>query len=266
LIDENVEEPVIPEPKIGPRNSNQATGMADYDKPGKVYTVKPDGCEGENDASKFEASDFPTYKDDKTYEVTGIPTIVRSKKRDGSMPTIEIEDLQGRSFLYEEEEDGSQHRAQIIKTYEDRIRDSSHHPEMIKLRLRVRDEEFDELVAYNDIIRYIKDDSASDGSWKFREILDHEGPIRKSSERYNGSTYNLLIEWENGKKTWEPLKIIGMDDPVTCAIYGKKHKLLDEPGWKRFRKLANRQKKMIRMVRQAKLNSFRTAVVYKYGF
>ena len=74
------------------------------------------------------------------------------------------------------------------------------------------------------------------------------------------------MEWENGEKTWEPLKIIGMDDPVTCALYGKEHKLLDEPGWKRFKKLAQRQKKMIRMVRQAKLNSFRTAVVYKYGF
>jgi hypothetical protein len=123
------------------------------------------------------------------------------------MPTIEIKDLQGRSFLYEEEEDGSRHRAQIIKTYEDKVRDNSHHPEMIKLRLRVQNEEFGKLVAYNDIIRYIDDDSNSDGSWKFREILDHEGPIHESSKRYNGSTYNILIEWENGKKTWEPLKI-----------------------------------------------------------
>jgi hypothetical protein len=129
-----------------------------------------------------------SYNDD---EVTGIPTIVRSKKRNGSMPTIEIEDLQGRSFLYEEEEDGSRH---------------SHHPEMIKLRFGVQNQEFDELVAYNNIIRYIDDDSTSDGSWKFREILDHEVRIRESSERYNGSTYNILIEWENGEKTWEPLK------------------------------------------------------------
>jgi hypothetical protein len=137
----------------------------------------------------------------------GIPTIVRSKKRNGYMPTIEIEDLQGRSFLYEEEEDGSQRRAQIIKTYEDKVRDNSHHPEMIELRLRVQNEEFDKLVAYNDIIHYIGDDSTSDGSWKFREILDHEGPIRESSERYNGSMHNILIEWENGENTWEPLKM-----------------------------------------------------------
>jgi hypothetical protein len=160
-----VEQPGIPEPEIGqhpkwipqvnqPPNSDQTTETADYDIPGKVYTVEPDGCEGENDASNFEASDFPTYKDD---EVTGIPTIVRSKKRNGSMPTMEIEHLQGCSFLYEEEEDRSRHRAQIIKTYEDKVRDNSHHREMIKLRLRVQKEEFDKLVAYNDIISYIDD-------------------------------------------------------------------------------------------------------------
>jgi hypothetical protein len=57
-----------------------------------------------------------------------------------------------------------------------------------------------------------------------------------------------------------------MDDPVTCALYGKEHKILDEPEWERFKKLAHRQKKMIRMVQQAKLNSFQTVVVYKYGF
>ena len=74
------------------------------------------------------------------------------------------------------------------------------------------------------------------------------------------------MEWESGEKTWEPVKLIGLDDPVTVAIYAKKNNLLDQPGWKRFKKLANRQKKMIRMVRQAKLKSYRTAVVYKYGF
>jgi hypothetical protein len=110
-----VKQPGVPEPEIGqdpewipqvnqPSNADQATETADYDIPGKVHTVEPDCCERENHASNFEANDFPTYNDD---EVTVIPTIVRSKKRDGSMPTIEIEDLQGRSFLYEEEEDGS---------------------------------------------------------------------------------------------------------------------------------------------------------------
>jgi hypothetical protein len=79
-----VEQPGVPEPEIGqdpewipqvnqPPNLDQATETADYDIPGKVYTVEPDGYEGENDASSFEANDYPTYKDK---EVTGIPTSI----------------------------------------------------------------------------------------------------------------------------------------------------------------------------------------------
>jgi hypothetical protein len=52
-----VEQPVIPEPEMGqdadwiaqvnqPQNLDQATETADYDIPGKVYTVEPDGCGG----------------------------------------------------------------------------------------------------------------------------------------------------------------------------------------------------------------------------
>ena len=66
-----------------------------------------------------------------------------------------------------------------------------------------------------------------------------------------------MILWEDGSQTYEPLSMIAADDPVTCALYGKKHGLLNEPGWKRFRSLAKKDKKMIRMINQAKLRSFR---------
>ena len=37
------------------------------------------------------------------------------------------------------------------------------------------------------------------------------------------------------------------------------------PGWKQFRKHAHREQKLLRLVNQAKLHSFRTAPVYKHG-
>ena len=52
----------------------------------------------------------------------------------------------------------------------------------------------------------------------------------------------------------------------TVAIYGKEHNLLDLVGWKHLKRISNRQGRMIRMVRQAKLKSFRMAKVFKYGF
>ena len=74
------------------------------------------------------------------------------------------------------------------------------------------------------------------------------------------------MEWENGEKTSEPLAVIAADDPVTCAIYARDNGLLTTPGWKQFRNLAKKQKKMFRMINQAKLRSFRTAPLCKCGF
>ena len=69
--------------------------------------------------------------------------------------------------------------------------------------------------------------------------MDHEGPFVSRNSKYNGSRYNLLIRWENGEQTWEPMKLISMDDLVTVAIYGKEHNLLDVVGWKHLKHLSN---------------------------
>ena len=60
--------------------------------------------------------------------------------------------------------------------------------------------------------------------------------------------------------------MVAADDPVTCAIYAKENGLLEEDGWRRFRRIANWQKKCIRLINQAKLQSVCTRLVYKYGF
>jgi hypothetical protein len=44
----------------------------------------------------------------------------------------------------------------------------------------------------------------------------------------------VLVEWETGETTYEPLDLIASDDPVTFAEYAKKNNLLEIPGWKRF--------------------------------
>jgi hypothetical protein len=72
-----------------------------------------------------------------------------------------------------------------------------------------------------------------------------------------GSQITLLIDWENGEITKEPLKIIAAYDPVTQ---------LDQLGWKLFKHIAKNEKNFTRMVNQAKLKSFHTAPKYKYGY
>ena len=107
---------------------------------------------------------------------------------------------------------------------------------------------------------------SSDVYWKFKRIVSHQGPLQSNHPDYKGSLYNVMLEWEDGQYTYEPLKMIGADDPVTCAIYAKQNNLLDTPGWKQFRGIAKRDKKMIRMLNQSKLCSYCTAKVYKNGF
>ena len=75
-----------------------------------------------------------------------------------------------------------------------------------------------------------------------------------------------MIECETREITSEPLSIIAADDPVTCPIYAKQKKLLEIEGWKRFKWITKRQKKLLQMANQAKLRSFCLAPRYKYGF
>ena len=53
---------------------------------------------------------------------------------------------------------------------------------------------------------------------------------------------NVLVEWETGEKTYEPLSVPAADDPVLCATYFKENDLLHNDGWKRFRHFGKRDK------------------------
>jgi hypothetical protein len=76
----------------------------------------------------------------------------------------------------------------------------------------------------------------------------------------------LLVEWENGEITTEPLLVIAADDPVTCAVYAREHELLDVKGWRRFRNLAKHEKHFLRLVKQAKMKSYHQSPKYKFGY
>ena len=177
----------------------------------------------------------------------------------------EPDELIGRTFLKSPEDDGERFRARIIEAIGKKDDDLANHPDKIKFRCSVNDGEYEEIVAYNDIINHIEKDEMESGEWKFKSITGHQGPLSRSDKNYKGCRYNVLVNWESGESTYEPLNIIAADDPVTCAIYAKKHNLLEQEGWKRFKRLAKRQKKLIRLVNQAKLRSYNNRLTYKYG-
>jgi hypothetical protein len=179
---------------------------------------------------------------------------------------FETADLVGRTFLMEEDDDGLRCRARIIEVLDDHDKNVADNPVLKKFKCLVGEEEFEEILSYNEVMQHIeKDDTDGETFWKYKRISGHEGPLNKNHPSWKGDKYNVRVEWENGEISYEPLHIIAADDPVTCAIYAKDHGLLDTDGWKRFRSLAKRAKKMLRMVNQSKLRSYKTCKKYMYG-
>ena len=76
----------------------------------------------------------------------------------------------------------------------------------------------------------------------------------------------VKVEWENGEITYEPLNMIAKNNPVSYAIYARKNGLLETPGWKRFKGIARREKKLLRMANQVKVRSYCITPKYKFGF
>ena len=189
---------------------------------------------------------------------------------------LPAEELPGRTFLMPPKEDGTRLRAKIIKQVQEYKDGRNDDPDYIKFKCLVNDD-YDEVVAYNDIVDFIEQDDSWDGTWKFEEILDHQGPLKPSDPRYKGAKWNVLLRWSTGEQSWEPITKREEDgtktgvydtDPVTVAIYAKEHGLLNTPGWRLpgMKNIVKTEKRLKRHANQAKLHSYRKKAVYMYGY
>jgi len=172
------------------------------------------------------------------------------------------EEMIGRTFLMPPEADGSRHRAKIMSEVQKMKNKGHESPEYIKFKCLVNND-FEDIMAYNDIVDCVEKDSTWDGIWTFEKILNHQ-KVKPGDKNHRGSGTNCLVLWSTGEQTWEPLynrtgkSGLWIDDPVTVAIYARDNGLLDEPGWKLpgLKKMAKTQKKLLRMANKAKLHSF----------
>ena len=86
------------------------------------------------------------------------------------------------------------------------------------------------IISFIQVLNYVEKVNQEDDSlYKFRAITNHNGPLKKNDPHYNGSLYNVMVEWETEETTEEPLFIIAQDDPVTCSAYAKNQNLLQLP-------------------------------------
>jgi hypothetical protein len=150
---------------------------------------------------------------------------------------------------------------------EDHESATTHNPENVKFRCSMDNDEYEEILSYNDIINFLDKNTEDNPTvWNFKQITGHEGPLIPSHPNWKGSRYNVTVEWESGETTSEPLNLIATDDPVSCAIYARDHNLLHVDGWKRFKGIAKWQRNLFQRANQAKLRTSYSSPKFKYGY
>ena len=181
------------------------------------------------------------------------------------MANIDIPNLLGRSFLLPPEENGERHMAKIND-----IDDHGPPLEDIKFKLKINKDQAEEIMSYNQLMDYIQRGTDAeedpDSLFKFRDIVAHQGPLESIDPDQKGSKYNVMVEWESGEVTYEPLTLISKEDPINCAVYAKKHDLLDTTRWNHPKRHAKISKRLIRAVKQSRIRQVRASARYQHGF
>ena len=135
--------------------STSSTALLCVHFPRKIPTFCADLFGGEIDA----INDDPIIK---SCPVNIDDPLSKHDTRDNvqAKPVFHPEDLVGRSFLMDKQDDGQQHRATIIKTLEDHDSDLESNPTMLKFLLSVNQDDGEEIITYNQLLDYLSRDEA----------------------------------------------------------------------------------------------------------
>ena len=138
------------------------------------------------------------------------------------------DNLIGRTFLLPKNEQGERLRAtikrKVIET--SKLLDNQHDNAIHKINFHhdVGQGRAEAIRSYVQILDHLDQQEQQEDLYNLRAITGHEGPLSPQDENCRGSKYNVMVEWETGEITDEPLSLIAADDPVTCVEYAKKHK------------------------------------------
>ena len=158
-------------------------------------------------------------------------------------------------------------RAKVVRKIMDR--DAENH-QQIKFLLVLGDGKLEEIISYNELSNLVTESLAAKESGQqdlisYAGILDHQGPLKSHDPKYKGSSYNVLVDWDDKPQTWEPLITMVKQDPVTLACYAHDNGLLNVPGWKFLCCIAIRQWFLNAIVNSIKRCSDPNQVKYKFG-
>ncbi len=241
---------------LAERSTRACNSVADLQQGIKHNTSDPNATNQRLDPLGGETS-TPIMKSRHDPNESGIDSNAGETKEYHRMPVA------GKALLIDPHEESQHCRASIVRVIEDCDGETADNPTRTELLCSINDDKSQEI----DFLSHIESDEAEETSvLKYKRITAHEGPLIRTHADWKGSSYNVMMELENGNITSEPLAVIAAADPITCAIYAEDNDLLEVDGWKRFKAISGRQGKLLRMVNQAKLRSYHTAPKYQYGY
>ena len=170
------------------------------------------------------------------------------------------------------QENGERLRAKItdqITHFED---NQQAQEEQVRVRIKIKvlgQDQLEEFISYRQLTEYLEENQDFPGEadlFKSRYIKPHQIPLYPSHSNYKGSFNNILVEWETGETTYEPLSLLAGDHPVTCAEFGKAHNILDQPGWKKLNRFVNTSKNLIKAIKKSRLRQVRAGIRFQVWF
>ena len=158
-------------------------------------------------------------------------------------------------------------RAKVVRKIMDR--DAENH-QQIKFLLALGDDKLEQIISYNELSDLVTESLAAKESGQqdlisYAWILDPQGPLKSHDPKYKGSSYNVLVDWDDKTQTWEPLNTMAKQNPVTLACYAHDNGLLNEPGWKFLLCTAKRQQFHNAIINSVKRRNNPIQAKYKFG-
>ena len=78
-------------------------------------------------------------------------------------------------------------------------------------------------MSYVQIFDHLDQQEQQEDLYKFRAITGHQGPLSPQDENYKGSKYNVMVEWETGEITEEPLSLIAASTQGQIGCWRTSH-------------------------------------------
>ena len=121
-------------------------------------------------------------------------------------------------------DDGTVKRATVLEPIlepnSENCEDEKGLQELDKFKIKYNESQVEDTLAYNEIMNYLhRDELEEDGHvWAYRKILSHAGPFTSKDPQHRGSSYNLMVEWENGDISEEPLNWMIKENPIQLSM------------------------------------------------